>query len=158
MKEIKGDIWKVDADALCITTNGFVKKNGECVMGAGIAKDAAQRYPNMPKKLGSLINKYGNIVHIVGTLVRESIMKIHGITAFIYIVAFPVKHHFKDRADLELIKKSCKELVDLADHLSWQKVVLIKPGCGCGKLDWEKDVKPVIAPLLDDRFEVIDFV
>jgi len=156
MKEIKGNLWDQDADAICITTNGFVKKNGECVMGAGIAKDAAKRYPNMPKKLGGLINKYGNRLHIIGSMIRESIMKLHGETAFSYIIAFPVKHKWFEKADLKLIETSCKELVALANDLSWQKVVLVKPGCGCGKLDWETEVKPLVEKELDDRFEVID--
>lgn len=157
MKEIKGNLWEQDSDALCITTNGTVTKdNGECVMGAGIAKDAAKQYPDMPKKLGELIKKYGNKVHIIGSMHRESIMRLHGALAFSYIIAFPVKHKWFEKADLELIKKSCKELVELADDLSWQKVVLVKPGCGCGKLSWEKDVKPIVSKELDDRFEVID--
>ena len=111
----------------------------------------------MPQKLGRLIKQYGNNVHIVGNMIRESILKIHGITAFTYILAFPVKHHFKEMADLALIKKSCEELVRLVDSLGWQKVVLVKPGCGCGKLDWETQVKPLLEKELDDRFEVIDF-
>jgi len=156
MKEIKGDIWNVDADAICITTNGVVKKNGECVMGRGIALEAANRYPNMPKKLGELIQKYGNSVHIIGNMIRESLLKIHGITAFTYVLSFPVKHHFKDIADLDIIKQSCIDLKNLADIMSWQKVVLVKPGCGCGKRDWETEVKPIVSELLDDRFEVID--
>lgn len=38
--EVVGNMWAIPADAYCITTNGFVKKNGEAVMGAGCAKEA----------------------------------------------------------------------------------------------------------------------
>ncbi|MCZ2224447.1 MAG: hypothetical protein LC122_12560 [Chitinophagales bacterium] len=33
------------ADAICITTNGIVKSNQEAVMGAGIALQAAEKFP-----------------------------------------------------------------------------------------------------------------
>ncbi len=35
------------------------------------------------------------------------------------------------------------------------KVYLVRPGCGNGQLKWE-DVKPLIAPILDDRFIVVE--
>ena len=41
MKEIRGDLFTQEADTICITTNGFVKANGECVMGRGCAKQLA---------------------------------------------------------------------------------------------------------------------
>jgi len=39
MKYIKDDIWKYHDrhTPIVITTNGYVKRNGECVMGRGIA-------------------------------------------------------------------------------------------------------------------------
>ena len=65
MKEIKGDIFDYIgiADAICVTTNGIVKKNGELVMGAGIAKAMADKYPDLAKVLGKKVNTTGkNIV------------------------------------------------------------------------------------------------
>ena len=35
------------------------------------------------------------------------------------------------------------------------KVYMARPGCGNGQLKWE-DVKPLIAPILDDRFIVVE--
>lgn len=44
MRDIKGNIWTLyDSDPtcyICITTNGFVKSNGEAVMGRGTALQA----------------------------------------------------------------------------------------------------------------------
>ena len=62
MREAFGDLWLIDADAKCITTNGFIKKNGEAVMGAGVAKEAAIKYPELPEKLGYSIGVNGNRV------------------------------------------------------------------------------------------------
>ena len=47
MKEIKSDIWKVKADWICVTTNGKIRADGRAVMGAGIAKDAKIRFPDI---------------------------------------------------------------------------------------------------------------
>ena len=41
MIEIKGSLFNEPCDAFCITTNGFIKKDGTCVMGRGCAKQAA---------------------------------------------------------------------------------------------------------------------
>lgn len=65
MKEMKGNMLDIECDALCITTNGFVKSNGECVMGKGIAKQIKQYFPNIPKDLGKLIKTKGNKVHLI---------------------------------------------------------------------------------------------
>ena len=59
MKIIKDNIWKyhkTDATSfIVITTNGFVKKNGECVMGRGIAQQTRDKFPGFAKKLGTAI-------------------------------------------------------------------------------------------------------
>jgi hypothetical protein len=42
----------------------------------------------------------------------------------------------------------------MADKFRWQHIVMPRPGCGNGGLDWA-DVEPVLSKLLDDRFTVI---
>jgi len=37
MKELRGNLFHTPCDVICITTNGFVKRNGEAVMGRGCA-------------------------------------------------------------------------------------------------------------------------
>ena len=154
MIEINGDAWQTwqkllqhEECFLCITTNGTVKKNGECVMGAGIAKEAAHFFPRLPADLGKEITKHGNRMHYLGD----------------NLLSFPVKHNWFENADIELIKESCKSLMEALDYLAMEydveecTALLVRPGCGNGKLDWETEVKPVIAPLLDDRVYVITF-
>jgi len=70
------------------------------------------------------------------------------------IYSFPVKHKWFYKADLKLIKRSCKELVKLVDRDEYKKVVLPRVGCGNGKLEWI-DVKPILKKYFDDRFYVI---
>jgi hypothetical protein len=44
--------------------------------------------------------------------------------------------------------------MDLADRLGLQTILLPRPGCGNGQLDWAQ-VGPAIAPLLDDRVTIV---
>ena len=62
MINIYGDLFKqTDFDAICITTNGFIKRDGTAVMGKGCAYVAKQRYPNIEKRLATNIISEGNI-------------------------------------------------------------------------------------------------
>ena len=131
MKEITGDIWehakRLDAYVV-IPTNGTVKINGECVMGRGLAKQAAERYPDLAKKLGDDINKTGNRVYVFEGL---------------KLIAFPVKYSWWEMASPELIDRSAAELRE-AIYTSPECTVLIPHvGCGNGRLFW-RDVKPIL--------------
>jgi len=50
MQEITGDIWEQHKLGrwIVITTNGAIKNDGSCVMGRGVAKQAADKYPELP--------------------------------------------------------------------------------------------------------------
>lgn len=151
MREARGNLWKFAdngfADVVVITTNGAVKQNGECVMGRGCAREARDTFPGIAKKLGEYIAKHGNRAFNLG--------KWQHATAFT-IASMPVKHLWHQQADPQLIVRSAQQLVAMADKFGWQSIVLPRPGCGNGGLRWE-DVKPLIEPVLDDRFTVITF-
>lgn len=148
MREVRGDLWELapEMEAVCITTNGTVKKNGEAVMGRGCALEAAQRFPVLPGLLGQHLQLTGNhvyVVHVVEDLGVEY-----------DLVTFPVKHHWRERASLDLILRSANELVLLASLEEWEDVLLPRPGCGNGGLSWHI-VGSALARALDDRFVVI---
>lgn len=145
-----------------LTTNGTVRRDGVAVMGRGVAEQAVNRYGSaLQRKLGSLIRQNGNVSQVIGEfrpLVTEA-ARISGRPTrvsppFDLLVSMPVKHNWYERADLALIRRSAEALVAVADRerLSW--LVMPRPGCGNGKLDWE-DVRPVVADILDDRFIVV---
>lgn len=141
MIEVFGDLWNYQADARCITTNGYIKINGEAVMGRGCAKEAAQMWPDLPKTLGFYLRRYG-----------VQTMWITPPDLFV----FPVKHHWKELANFTLIRKSAIELKAIVDNNPYlQTVVLPRPGCGNGGRNWD-EVKLVIQDVLDDRFHIID--
>lgn len=141
MLEPVGDLWTTPADWRVITTNGDVKKNGAAVMGRGCALEAKTRFVGIDHYLGRMIQQFGNHVYFLEA----------------GLLSFPVKHHWQDRADIELIRRSATELRYFLDigHISG-RILLPRPGCGNGGLNWT-GVKPVIAPILDDRFAVITF-
>lgn len=147
MKEIFGNIWdfhkkKQFNTYLVFTTNGSVRKDGCCVMGRGIAKEVATKFPHIQLELGNRIKEFGNNVFV---FLNER------------LISFPVKHQWHEKADLKLIEKSCSQLRFLfkGEPFSGITVYLVRPGCGNGQLLW-KDVKPVIEKYLDDRFVVVE--
>ena len=145
MQEIFGDIWEQNKLKrwVIITTNGTVRNDGACVMGRGVAKQAATRFPKLPFQLGDKIASAGNNVYVFDDL---------------KIITLPVKHHWKDKADLDLIEKSLKQLVEWADEPPRKhgKFYMVRPGCSNGKRDWKTEVKPLCEKYLDDRFVIVE--
>jgi O-acetyl-ADP-ribose deacetylase (regulator of RNase III) len=145
--EAKGDLWKIGrtADAIVITTNSTVKRNGENIMGGGCAWEAAQRYPLLPGCLGARLQSKGNHVHVFHYDSRQA------------IVTMPTKNDVSNPSNLNLIERSTRELVEYAEDYGWKRVVMPRPGCGLGGLKWE-DVGPALSLILDDRFTVVTHV
>lgn len=143
MREATGNIWWTRWDAIVIPTNGDVNRGGEAVMGRGLARQAAQRWPLLPKTLAMLLREHGNHAFDVWKPRRLPTL-----------LSFPVKHHWHESAELDLIERSAQELVALADSLAYRQVALPRVGCGNGKLDWV-DVQPILERHLDDRFIVV---
>lgn len=163
MKEALGDLWTYEpADARVITTNGIVAGDvisgtRHAVMGKGTAEQAAKRYPKLDSYFGMLLDQHGNrpmvLLHIEGELPEPELPRKY---EYVVLVSMPVKHHWRERADLDLIIDSATKIVEMADKFGWRYVVMPRPGCGNGKLDWTI-VQANIAPILDDRFTVLDY-
>lgn len=136
------------AEAVCVTTNGVIKQNGEAVMGAGIAKEANTRF-HLACKLAEYLRKYGNRPFNMGVFTHE-------ITGNQFaIITFPTKHHWREDSDQMLIKESAINLVKICDKWGIAKCYLPQVGCANGHLDWDSQVQPILGSLLDDRFVVV---
>lgn len=137
MKEIIGNLWDFHRQGhwVVITTNGVVRRDGACVMGRGVARQAARKFPHLPYELGAKIKAHGNRVHVFSAY---------------RLITFPVKHRWWEKADISLIAISSQQL----QRLPFRKVYLVRPGCGNGQLDWD-EVKPLLEQHLDDRFIVV---
>lgn len=102
--------------------------------------------PAIEYRLGELLGQYGNRVFRLGALPDGS----HG-------ASFPVKHHWREQADLDLIERSAHQLVELAGKFGYN-ALFPRPGCGNGARSWPRDVKPLLEKFLfDERFVVISF-
>lgn len=132
-----------ERDAICVTTNGMVKRDGLAVMGRGSAEFARDTF-GVDRLLGEYLNKYGSRVFNLG------LHEYKGIT--IRLISFPTKHHWRNKSDLKLIRTSSEQLVALANKLQLQKLYVPIPGCGKGQLRWD-DVKKQLNGL-DERFVV----
>lgn len=142
MRETVGDIWDYLGNAIiCITTNGHLTRKGEAVLGRGCARQAQERFPDLPSRLGALLSEGGNHVHVIGD----------------GLVSFPVEESPWANPDLYLIRRSAQELRACADREGWTRIIVPRPGCGGGGLAWQ-DVRPLLADLFDDRFTVISSV
>ena len=142
-------------NAVVCTTNEVVKRNGELVMGAGIAKVFRDTFPILPYYWGEQLTqrkKRGDN----GLLMMTHCSNVSNYKIGPYLIAFPTKYHYKDSSPLELVERSMLELYLLADIMNFSSVLLPKPGCSNGGLSWEKDVFPAINVLLDERFTIID--
>ena len=99
MKEISGDIWDYHdvGHWIVITTNGSVRKDDAAVIGMGVARQARQRFPKLPKELG---NRIKGCSMAYGEWSQGNTLKIFH---QYMIITFPVKNHWRDTASMSLI-------------------------------------------------------
>lgn len=148
VREAFGDIWAMDGDLLCVTTNLKVNSDGEAVMGGGIAREARELYPTIGKELGRAIRDGRRTVVFSGILDQWGMGR--------DLCAFPTKDHYKNPSTLELIEESAQALASLIEVRGYKNVLLPRPGCGLGGLTWDQ-VKPVLEKHLDDRVIIVGF-
>ncbi len=150
----KKDIW--DAQRVF---GGYVvvPTNGDClygtriaVMGCGLAKQAALKYPKLPNALGEALKTHGNQVCLFFQW---------------KLFTFPTKHHWNDKtADLDLICSSARQLA----HVVYSSPLVVPSdfvfmphvGCGAGELPWHQ-VRPFLAVFLsglktEGRLQFVD--
>lgn len=145
LKEITGDIFEIKTtDAICVTTNGYVTKDGEAVMGRGVAKAAKEKFPGIETQLGLHLLTHGNV---------PGIFRFPGFIPD--IVTFPVKTHWREAADLSLIRQSFYLLDIITRAEMYEEVIIPRPGCGNGQLDWEREVKQIALDYYNPRYYFI---
>ncbi len=132
--EVRGnliDYWH-GGNIIGVTTNGFVKRNGCAVMGAGIAKTVRDTIHGIDAELGLRLSQAGNTP-----------IFFRGFRFF----TFPVKHNWWEQADIDLIRESAKII---EKNHPGPRIDFPRPGCGNGRLDWN-DVKPVLEEVFVSR-------
>jgi hypothetical protein len=107
-------------------------------MGRGIARAARDSIEGIDKKLGNKIRESCGHLGIYGVMPADPDKS--------RMVAFQVKDHFRERADLNIIRHSAEKLSEMAEKHSDQRFDLNFPGIGNGGLE-ESDVFGIVETL-----------
>ncbi len=139
MAIVKENLWnEVDHPSLYIvTTNAFIKKNGDLVMGAGAAKQAVDGLPTIAQECAKVI-EHGETYGF--RVVRHPTSSRRGFGIF------QVKKFWMDNADTKLIEISAGSLITYSINHSKVNIRMNYPGIGNGKLS-KDDVAPLIQEL-----------
>jgi hypothetical protein len=148
-KRVTGSIWEYekqpDTYRVFITINGTIKQSGATVMGQGYAKDAKERFPELPVVLGQLLQSWY-------TNTATNVPPVLWLDAF-KLGCFPDKMQWYLKADLKLIEQSAQTLVAMADEHKWKELIVV-PWPGYGELK-RAEVEPILTKYFDDRFIVV---
>lgn len=162
MIEITGDFAKKadKYEALVCTTNKVVMSNDRLVMGAGIAKWFRDKYRDLDYIWGFQLQKnpQANVMCLE--------YKNDELDDGQWLIALPTKTDWKKSSSYSLIETGLQELVVCVNALGIQSVLMTRPGCGNGGLDWEtfECLNPIYHPSikilcqkhLDNRFTIIN--
>jgi len=149
MRIVYGDIWTYHQRGAwaVIPTNTTVNSKGEAVMGAGLAKQAAERYPGLPRMYGETLKLYANQRFDWCTEFFEEFR----------LVCLPTKDDWRKPSEMWMLESSLAQfLMDAKICFPTAHFALPPLGCGCGGLDWETQVRTLLERYLtDDRFAVV---
>jgi hypothetical protein len=180
----EGDLWEELENnlytAVLIPTNGCVNKNGENVMGAGVARQVKDRYPETAKKLGRFLkfnmghmddpqwNEPWNVPYVIGKTKEGT-----------HIFSFPTKptwartnsnnEHilgryrkeisdqkrvpgWQSKSDVAIINRSARLISEVCKDSD--SILLPAVGTGHGELKPD-DVVPILNKYFDERYTVV---
>ena len=140
MNEIKGDILKeVKYDLICFTSNSTLKKDGSLVMGRGNALSFKNKFKDIDKKLGRIIED-------------KSLFGLKVLKATDYKVgAFQTKINWVEPSTYEILENSKRKLEQYINKYPNEKIAICYPGIENGKLNKEK-VKEIFIDLDIDLY------
>ncbi len=144
MKIRQGDMWSAydQVDLFLITANCVVLPSKKLVMGAGIAKEAAERFPLAPSVFGEAVAKVTKEPRDTYGLCLVPGWKLG---------LFQTKHHWINGTPLELIQASAQKLAEWCFLNPDKKVCLNFPGIGYGYAD-----RVLVLPLLNDLPDTVE--
>lgn len=139
---MKGDMMKhlgKEKEVIVVTTNSFKRKDGGIVMGKGAALQLKEE----------LLKQGKTIEYVVGNQIEH--LGRYGVICFkrTQVGVFQVKYHFKDSANLNLIRYSTAVLTKIALDNQDKIYHLNFPGIGNGHLSRER-VEPILGILPDN--------
>lgn len=135
-----GDVWDLHANGawVVIPTNQQTRHDGTAVMGVGLARQAADRFPGLDEDYGIAL-KRGDVC--VAYAARR-------------LLCVPTKRHWKDKSHLADIGHVVGRLRQWAKRNTPDTVAVPALGCGYGGLAWD-DVEPLLDTLPQPPFVVL---
>jgi hypothetical protein len=130
------DMWG-KTDLFLFTSNPIVNSRGLAVMGRGIAKQIADKYPQVQREFGDYLKFPGPDFSCDRLCIVDNQL----------VGFFMVKDHWRSPARLDIISDSVDELGAMAS--AYDRIDLNFPGIGNGKLTREA-VLPIIQFLPDN--------
>lgn len=122
------DVWARGEDEwIVIPTNLQVRQDGEAVMGAGLARQAAERYPSLARQYGASLRD------------GRTRLAVH---SFRLLLA-PTKSKWREPADLTLLEGTIGAVAGWSRRHPDCRVLVPALGCGRGDLEWD-DVRPML--------------
>ena len=137
------NIFDSTADALVVPVNTAG------VMGAGLAKQFATRWPDLLAEYGSAcargVLKIGSLFFWQVNDPRHAKL----ITTPRYVVCFPTKRHWRYPSKLEYIETGLGLFTQHYGTFDITTAAFPKLGCGLGQLNWDRDVEPLMERYLN---------
>ena len=148
MIEIYGDMWKYyeEGCAVCIPINGFCQLDGKVVLGRDVGYQARRRFPGIDRLLNDHIrdNGWASV-----TLLLPGIFSFPVKRNYARKEDADVLEHYRLRfsgdeiipgwalkAEISIIEESLGQLNQLRHSYSYPVIMLPRPGCEAGGLDW----------------------
>ena len=126
-----------------VTTNAILNRHGHLVMGRGAALEASRRFPGLALNAGTALGSLDLVGGRYGLLTPAQLEQ--------PILLFQVKLHWKDAADIHLIRHSTEKLAVYAADRRWQTFNLNFPGIGNGRLAHRfEEILSVLSDLPDN--------
>lgn len=129
------------ANVILVTTNSMKRRDGAVVMGRGAALEATRRWGDFAYLLGTQID--------AGSVYGVRILKPRLHLFPFSMGAFQVKIHWRDEAQIWIIRYSAAKLDDIASAYSDSIFAVNFPGIGNGRLPRES-VLPHLQRLPDN--------
>jgi O-acetyl-ADP-ribose deacetylase (regulator of RNase III) len=127
-----GNIFDSKADALVCPVN--------CVgvMGKGLALSFKRKFPGLHENYSRACEEGGFTIGSIHAY--ESLNRV--------ILSLPTKLHWRNPSEVEYVRDGLKGLVAATRSLNIKSIALPMLGCGCGGLDFDLDVYPLMVDIL----------
>lgn len=151
MREAFGDVWQMEGDAICITTNlEYRERDGvkRAIMGGGVAGEAARLCKGIDRLYAQKLLDGDHGVTFLGARNIGSKPQL--------LIAFPTKRLVAQQSSMELVALSALQLQRIIKLHDLKQVLLPRPGCGLGGLQWS-NVRPLLDAVFDDRVIAVGY-